>query len=58
MPILTISGIGHEHPKLGTKLIATSQVFYIKKETGLVQTLNRWYRLGVPMESSRSFAEH
>jgi hypothetical protein len=58
MPVLTISGIAHDHPKLGTKPIATSQVFYINTETGLVRTLNRWYRLGVPMESSPSSSEH
>jgi hypothetical protein len=57
-PVLTISGIAHDHPKLGTKPIATSQVFYINTEAGLVRTLNHWYRLGVPMESSRSSSEH
>lgn len=58
MPVLTISGIAHDHPKLGTKPIATSRVFYINTETGLVRTLNSWYRLGVPMEFSPSCSEH
>ena len=58
MPVLTISGIAHDHPKLGTKPIATSQVFYINTETGLVRTLNHWYRLGVLMETSPSNFEH
>jgi hypothetical protein len=58
MPVLTISGIAHGHPKLGTKPIATSQVFYINTDVGLVRTLNNWYRLGVPMESSPSSSEH
>ena len=58
MPVLTISGIAHAHPKLGTKPIATSQVFYINTDVGLVRTLNNWYRLGVPMESSPSSSEH
>lgn len=58
LPVLTISGIAHDHPKLGTKPIATSQVFYINTETGPVRTLNRWYRLGVPMESSPSSSGH
>jgi hypothetical protein len=57
-PVLTISGIAEDHPKLGTKPIATSQVFYVNTETGLVRTLNRWYRLGVPMETSTSSSEH
>ena len=58
MPVLTISGIAHDHPRLGTKPIATSQVFYINTETGLARTLNHWYRLGVPMETSPSSSEH
>jgi hypothetical protein len=58
MPVLTISGIAYDHPKLGTKPIATSQVFYINTETGLVRTLNHWYRLGVPMEAFPSSSEH
>jgi hypothetical protein len=57
-PVLTISGMAQGHPKLGTRPIATSQVFYINTETGLVRTLNHWYRLGVPMESSRSSSDH
>jgi hypothetical protein len=58
MPVLTLSGIAHDHPKLGTKPIATSQVFYIDTETGLARTLNHWYRLGVPVETSPSPHEH
>jgi hypothetical protein len=54
MPVMTISGIAHGHPKLGTKPIATSQVFCINTDVSLVRTPNRWYRLGVPMESSPS----
>lgn len=57
-PVLAISGIAHEHPKLGTKPISTSQVYYIDSERGLVRTLNTWYRLGVPMETTSSSAEH
>jgi hypothetical protein len=57
-PVLTISGVAHDHPKLGNKTIATSQVFYINTEIGLVRTLNRWYRLGMPMESTPSSSEH
>jgi len=57
-PVLTISGIAQDHPNLGTKPIATSQVFYINTETGLVRTLNRWYLLGAPMETSTSSSEH
>ena len=56
--VLTISGIAHGHPKLGTKPIATSQVFYINTDVGLVRTLNNWYRLGVPMEFSPSSSDH
>jgi hypothetical protein len=57
-PVLTISGIAHDHPTLGTRPIATSQAFYINTEVGLARTLNHWYRLGVPMESSPSSSEH
>lgn len=58
MPVLTLSGIALDHPKLGTKPVATSQVYYIDTESGLVRTLNRWYRLGVPMETPISSSEH
>ena len=39
-------------------MIPTMWLSLINTETGLVRTLNSWYRLGVPMESSPSSSEH
>ena len=57
-PVLAISGIASGHPKLGTKPIATTQLYYIDTERGLARTLNTWYRLGVPMDTPSSSLEH
>jgi hypothetical protein len=57
-PVLTISGFAEDHPKLGSEVIATSQVYYINIEDRLVRTLSRWYRLGVPLQGAQSSSEH
>lgn len=57
-PVLTISGFAEDHPKLGSKVIATSQVYYINIEDRLVRTLSRWYRLGAPLRDAQSSSEH
>lgn len=57
-PVLTITGFAQDHPKLGSKVIDTSQVYYINIEDRLVRTLSRWYRLGVAMQDAPTSSEH
>jgi hypothetical protein len=56
--VLSLQGVAHEHPLLGTKRVHTSQVFHIDHETGLVRTLSRWYRLGRHERDYSSEYEH
>jgi hypothetical protein len=57
-PVLSLQGIAHEHPLLGSKPIHTSQIFHIDYERGLVRTLSRWYRLGPRERNLGSDDEH
>jgi hypothetical protein len=56
--VLSLHGVAHEHPLLGTKRIHTSQVFYVDHESGLVRTLSRWYRLGFHERDRASDYKH
>jgi hypothetical protein len=56
--VLSLHGVAHEHPLLGTKRVHTSQVFHIDHEAGLVRTLSRWYRLGRHERDHSSEYEH
>lgn len=56
--VLCLCGIAHDHLERGTKLLRTSQVYYINTEAGLARTLSRWYRLRTPMETPSSFHKH
>ena len=57
-PVLSMIGVAIDHPRLGTKPIETSEVYFIDLDLGIARTLSTWYRLGVPFKPSVSMSEH
>lgn len=43
-----LSGLVHEHPRLGTTSIMTTQLWVIAPSLGWARTWSRFYRLGFP----------
>lgn len=57
-PVLSMTGVAIDHPRLGTKPIETSEVYFIDLELGIARTLSTWYRLGAPFKPVDSMSEH
>lgn len=55
---LSLHGMSIGHPTLGTKLIQTSEVYFIDLDRGVARTLSRWYRLTTLFAAPVSTSEH
>lgn len=51
VPILVGTMNGHPTVRDG-RVGATTEIYYVDQQAGLVRTFNRWYRLGRPMSAA------
>lgn len=54
MSVSCLEGVVSGHPKLGSKLIHTSQLYVVNVGERWARTYSRWYRLGGSMDQFRA----